>query len=108
MVPSHEKRSESRQRCHAEVTWAYFNTANFHSGRMVNVSRGGGYLVTESPAMPGASVFIRVEKVLDTSGLSAAEEVIRSTALGEVKWCRELHEEGQTRFGIGFRYHIPV
>jgi hypothetical protein len=33
---------------------------------------------------------------------------MRTTALGEVKWCRELQERQPRRFGIGVRYHIPV
>jgi hypothetical protein len=33
---------------------------------------------------------------------------MKTTALGEVKWCRELFGGSVVRFGIGVRYHIPV
>ena len=33
---------------------------------------------------------------------------MKTTALGEVKWCRELFDGPSVRFGIGVRYHIPV
>jgi len=33
---------------------------------------------------------------------------MKTTALGEVKWCRELFGGPAVRFGIGVRYHIPV
>ncbi len=107
MPPAIDKRSEARRRCYAEVMWAYFNTMDFHAARMVNVSRGGGYFETGQPALPGASVFIRVQKVLDAADPSSPAEALRSAALGEVKWCRDL-SGGGAQFGVGFRYHIPV
>lgn len=102
-----EKRCEDRQNCDAEVKWAYFNKADFFNARLLNFSGGGSYIECAQPLIPGATILIR----LQTSASSAGEPPsrnMRTTALGEVKWCRELHAGQSQRFGIGVRYHIPV
>ena len=102
-----EKRREARQKCDAEVEWAYFNKADFFYARLLNFSGGGSYIECAKPLIPGATILIR----LQTCAASGGEPLIRdmrTTALGEVKWCRELQAEQIQRFGIGVRYHIPV
>ena len=102
-----EKRCEDRQDCDAVVEWAYFNKADFFSARLLNLSKGGGYFECAQSLIPGATILIRMQKDAYTGGESAIR-YMRTTALGEVKWCRELQEKQPHRFGIGVRYHIPV
>lgn len=110
MASSPEKRSEDRHTCDAVIMWAYFNTSNAHDARMMNVSRSGGYFESSQEAIPGATLFIRVQNRTSSAGghAAGAQDAIRSAALGEVKWCREMASGSSRRFGIGFRYHIPV
>lgn len=109
MESNPEKRCEGRQDCDAVIEWTYFNKEDCFSARLLNFSRGGGYFISNQPLTPGTTVLIRVR------GLSSAESevcdtstTLRTTALGEVKWCRELSGEAAARFGIGVRYHYPV
>lgn len=102
-----EKRCEDRQHCDAVVEWAYFNKADFFNARLMNFSRGGGYFECAQSLIPGATILIRLQKGAFSSGESGSPHM-RTTALGEVKWCRELQERQPRRFGIGVRYHIPV
>ena len=102
-----EKRCEDRQKCDAEVKWAYFNKADFFNARLRNFSGGGSYLECAQPLIPGATILIRLQANV-SSNESAPGRILRTTALGEVKWCRELRTEPAHRFGIGVRYHIPV
>lgn len=102
-----EKRCEDRQNCDAAVEWAYFNKADFFSARLLNFSKGGGYFESTQSPIPGATILIRLQKDAYRGGESASSHM-RTTALGEVKWCRELQEKQPHRFGIGVRYHIPV
>jgi hypothetical protein len=103
-----EKRCEERQKCHAAIEWAYFNKSDFFCARLLNFSRGGGYFESGHPLIPGATILIRLQKY-DSGDEGTAEcRYMKTTALGEVKWCRELFGGPAVRFGIGVRYHIPV
>jgi len=102
-----EKRSEDRQNCDAEVEWAYFNKADFFNARLLNFSGGGSYIECAQSLIPGATILIRLQ-ARDPSNEDAPVCNMRTTALGEVKWCRELRAEPPHRFGVGVRYHIPV
>jgi hypothetical protein len=103
-----EKRCEERQKCHAAIEWAYFNKSDFFSARLMNFSRGGGYFESGHPPIPGATILIRLQKYDASSEAFADCSFMKTTALGEVKWCRELLGGPDMRFGIGVRYHIPV
>lgn len=102
-----EKRCEDRQKCDADVEWAYFNKADFFNARLLNFSGGGSYIECAKPLIPGATILIRLQACA-VSGDKPPICNMRTTALGEVKWCRELQAEQIQRFGIGVRYHIPV
>jgi len=107
MAARSEKRCENRQECNAAVEWAYFNKPDFFKAQLLNFSGGGGYLESAQPPIPGATILIRLQ-ASTSSGGDPAYRNLRTTALGEVKWCREL-QAGQTcRFGVGLRYHYPV
>jgi hypothetical protein len=102
-----EKRCEDRQHCDAAVEWAYFNKADFFNARLLNFSKGGSYFECAQSPITGATILIRLKKDAYRGGLSPSQ-YMRTTALGEVKWCRELQEPQSRRYGIGVRYHIPV
>jgi hypothetical protein len=108
MESNPEKRCEDRQNCDAVIEWAYFNRGDCFSARLLNFSTGGGYFVCGQPLIPGATVLIRVRDVSSGDSGSCDRGILRTTALGEVKWCRELSSEPGARFGIGIRYHFPV
>lgn len=108
MKSTSEKRCEDRHGCDAAVEWAYFNKGESFSARMLNFSKGGGYFVSGQPLLPGATILIRLRAV-DAPGPAPGERgALRTTALGEVKWCRELSGTATGWFGIGVRYHFPV
>ncbi|MCU0603617.1 MAG: PilZ domain-containing protein [Desulfobacterales bacterium] len=102
-----EKRCEDRQECDAVVEWAYFNKADFFNARLLNFSGGGSYIECTQPLIPGATILIRLQACAASGGPPPIRNM-RTTALGEVKWCRELPAQPPHRFGIGVRYHIPV
>lgn len=102
-----EKRCENRRGCDAAIEWAYFNKGDFFGARLLNFSQGGGYFVSGQPLLPGATILIRLRQ-FDPARAESSDSGLRTTALGEVKWCRELFGDPAVRFGIGVRYHIPV
>jgi hypothetical protein len=107
MAAPFEKRCEDRRECNATVEWAYFNKAEFFDAQLLNFSDSGGYMECTRPLIPGATILIRLQTCTASDGDSAYRN-LKTTALGEVKWCRELRAEPPSRFGIGLRYHFPV
>lgn len=103
-----EKRSENRLPCDAAIEWAYFNKADFFSARLLNFSLSGGAFTSSKRVIPGSNVFIRVQKLISCGGEAADRNWIRTTALGEVKWCRQSADQKPLRFEVGIRYHVPV
>jgi hypothetical protein len=108
MESSTEKRCEDREVCEAVVEWAYFNRGDYFSARMLNFSKSGGYFVSNQPLIPGATVLIRIRNLESARKAASDLSTLRTTALGEVKWCQELSGAQPARFGIGVRYHFPV
>jgi hypothetical protein len=108
MKSQHEKRCEDRQPCEAVVEWAYFNKPDFFSARLLNFSKGGSYFESEQPPVAGATILIRLRQCDANRAEVQRQDGIRTTTLGEVKWCRELPDRKTPRFGAGVRYHIPV
>lgn len=103
-----EKRSEVRHPCDATIEWAYFNKGDFFSARLFNFSRSGGCFVSQQGVIPGATVQIRLQKCISCGGEPADRNWVRTTGLGEVKWCRPSGDRTPHRFEIGIRYHLPV
>jgi PilZ domain len=103
-----EKRSEDRRRCDAAIDWAYFNKGEFYTAHLQNVSRSGGYFECKQRIIPGATLFIRLHHCQACVEDPAIRDCMRSTALGEVKWCRELPDQQPLPYGVGIRYHMPV
>ncbi|MCK7511338.1 MAG: hypothetical protein MZV70_49620 [Desulfobacterales bacterium] len=75
---------------------------------LLNVSPSGGYFECEQRIIPGATIFIRLHHGPARVGDPTIRDCMRSTALGEVKWCRELPDQKKRPYGVGIRYHMPV
>ncbi len=103
-----EKRSEGRFLCDAAIEWAYFNKSDFFSARLLNFSPSGGAFTSSKGVIPGSTVFIRLHKLISCDGEATDRNWIRTTALGEVKWCRPSADQKPLRFEAGIRYHVPV
>lgn len=103
-----DKRSEGRNACDADIEWAYFNKSEVHAARLLNVSQSGGYFECNHSIVPGATIFIRLHRNMSASSVASEATQLRTAALGEVKWCRELTDHRPLGYGIGIRYHLPV
>ncbi|MGE5255554.1 MAG: PilZ domain-containing protein [Hyphomicrobiales bacterium] len=101
-----ERRNMDRQWCKCEANWSYFNKESSLKGRILNFSPGGSYLETASPVTPGATVLIRVLQCAEF--MREHPKDLRSNAIAEVKWCREMKDSEEASYGVGVRYHFPV
>jgi CheY-like chemotaxis protein len=96
-----ERRAEQRQACDCKIVWAYFNKDNLVSGRMLNCSRTGCYFETAQHLTKGSTVLIRLDRTATGTERNVSGSV-RSSAVGEVKWCDKL----KNQYGAGVRYHF--
>jgi DNA-binding NarL/FixJ family response regulator len=97
-----EQRIEQRQSCDCNILWTYFNRENFAPAKMLNCTRSGCYFETSQHLSSRATVLIRIEKcVIATEDQTLG--ALRSTAVGEVKWCQKRNDV----YGVGVRYHFP-
>lgn len=103
-----EKRSEDRSTCDADIEWVYFNKPDAHAARLLNVSPSGGYFECRHSIIPGATILVRVHHGVSGAPDGPAGAPLRTAALAEVKWCRDLPDRSPAAFGIGIRYHLPV
>jgi hypothetical protein len=107
-----EKRSDARFACRTPVEWAYFNRTEKHSARMLNFSQGGACFECSEALINGATIMVRLEDYRAECGpeCKKGDECPwpRSISLGEVRWCMGLSGNGDRRFGVGVKFHLPV
>ena len=102
-----EKRASDRHNQEATITWSYFNTNEYFRAKMINYSEGGLRIESEFKLQPGATIFIRLDKVLPNLSDHKLHDGFRTVTLGETKWCNEIHVAGSYKYGIGIRFYEP-
>lgn len=107
METQSEKRIDERHRVRAAVVYSHFNTHQRYHAKALNFSHGGLYLEVPNFLKPGASLQIRVADFRSSPSARPDRPDLRSVALAEVKWCREIEGEGRTHYGVGLRYLMP-
>ena len=113
MIKDTEKRIDRRHDCDAKIKWTYFNRTTFNYGqeifyhaRVLNFSKSGLYFETTYPLKPGTILLFRLEASRCGASDSEDYECLRTISLVEIKWCQDLHQNGESYFGIGARYPI--
>ncbi len=102
-----EKRTFERHFQEASIICAYFNTNKYCSAKMLNYGEGGLYFESEFPFKPRTCIYIRVEEFSPIAFGSPLHHGLRTTTLGEVKWCKEISGTESYKYGIGVRYYEP-
>ena len=113
LIKATEKRTERRHACEAMIKWTQFNRIAFHYGheiyyhaRVLNFSKSGLYFETTDSLKPGTILLFRLEASRCGASDSEDYECLRTISLVEIKWCQDLHQNGESYFGIGARYPI--
>ena len=101
-----EKRRHNRHKCEASIEWSYFNTGVYYNAKLLNFSRGGVYIESAQDIMPGATIIIRLGKVLSRELDSEEHDYPRLVSLGEVTWRTVFSEGHPYHCGAGVRYPI--
>jgi hypothetical protein len=106
MTNTDEKRRTIRYAIEAPINCSYFNLPVSASARTVNFSQDGMHFISEMEFYPGSSVVIRA--INDSSHQETREkmEVIRQTAIAEVRWCKKI-SENSAQYQVGVKYYEP-
>jgi hypothetical protein len=100
-----ERRKARRHEQQLPMSISVFNQSAFFAAQMVNYSQDGVCVETYQHILPGTSLHIRI----DPDPLASAEEPLchcfRTTALGEIKWCRAINQNPAPSYQLGIRYY---
>jgi len=104
---TNRRRMEKRYACEAKIKWSYFNTVKSFDAKTLNCSPNGIYFETPNEVKSGTTIVIRTESFLSKNAGSNELNCLRTVSLAEVKWCRELSNDGDRYFEAGVR-HIDL
>ena len=104
-APSEERRCVRRYCQRLPLTMSVFNQGAVFQAQMLSYGQDGICAETGHRILPGTSIHLRI----DTREVAEVEKAVlqglRTTALGEVKWCRPLGQDCQPLYRIGIRYY---
>jgi len=103
-----EQRIFDRHAFSADVAFSHFNKADSYQAQTLNLSKGGMCFKSNLSLQPGAMVAIRLGKVHTNASDNGSCEGLRSVALAEVRWCREVPDDKALPYGVGVKYFKPV
>jgi hypothetical protein len=106
MMDKKEKRAEERFDAHAGIIFSYFSTKNWAEERSValNLSASGMCFESRHSFKPGADLYIRTGPNQDTVSGIDSWDLLRTSTLAEVRWCREMIREDCTCYSTGVKY----
>lgn len=101
-----DQRRELRITSHAPLIFTRFSLRfqREHASMTFNHSKDGMCMEASEPCRPGSVLFIRLGAAEIDDVYHANRRHLRTTALAEVKWCREHSDKFGTYYRIGVRY----
>jgi hypothetical protein len=100
-----ERREAPRCPQRLPLTLSVFNQAALFQACMLNCCQGGVCVETRQRLLPRTSIQLRMQAFPAAAAGRAERSGIRTTALGEVKWCCDLGRHYPMRYRVGIRYY---
>jgi hypothetical protein len=107
IIHEDEKRQAKRFMSHAPVIFSVFGS-KFHreyASMTFNHSDSGLCIEAGEAIPPGTTLYIRRGKINTDEPCDTRWQCLRTSSLGEVRWCREIADKFGTYFCIGVRYY---
>lgn len=101
-----DQRSEARITSHAPLIFTRFSL-RFHrenASMTFNHSKSGMCMEASESCRPGSVLFIRLRNAEIDEIYHINRKYLRTTALAEVKWCREDRDKFGSYYRIGVKY----
>jgi hypothetical protein len=101
-----EERRRVRRHClRLPLTMSVFNQGSVMPAQMVSYGQDGICAETHHRILPGTSIHLRIDVSQAADVGKAILQGLRTTALGEVKWCRTLGQGRGPLYRVGIRYY---
>jgi hypothetical protein len=106
MMGKKEKRADERLASKIAIIFSYFSTKNWTENRSVtlNLSAGGMCFESGHSLKTGAYLYIRTGQNPETVSGIGNWDLLPTSTLAEVRWCRETTRENGTCYKIGVKY----
>jgi hypothetical protein len=104
-APATERRCVRRHCQRLPLTMSVFNQSAAKQAELVSYGQDGICAETGHRVLPGTSIHLRIDICQAADVGKAILQGLRTTALGEVKWCRALGQGRQPLYRIGIRYY---
>ena len=106
MTEKKEKRADERFTSRIAIIFSYFFTKNWTEYRSVtlNLSTGGMCFESGHSLKTGAYLYIRTGQNPETVSGIGTWDLLHTSTLAEVMWCRETTREDGTCYRIGVKY----
>lgn len=101
------KRTWERCRYCVPIMFSYFNKNHLVNGQTINYGGGGIGIKSHMFLKPGATVYFRIKQFLPNAAGKGDSQGLRSVALAEIKWCKEIFNDAETFYEIGAKYYVP-
>lgn len=101
-----EERRWVRRHCQRlPLAMSVFNQGAVMQAELVSYGLDGICVEAGHRILPGTSIHLRIDVCQAADVGKAVLQGLRTTALGEVKWCRALGQGRQPLYRIGIRYY---
>jgi hypothetical protein len=101
-----ERRISDRRSLRLPLVMCVFNQTTAFEGFLINSSEDGICAETGCSIVPGTSLWVRMSAGPSGKKVEFLTPESRVTALGQVKWCRAIHEGESPIYRTGIRcYH---
>jgi hypothetical protein len=100
-----EKRAYERFPYIAPIVFSYFNKQGYMDSQTLDHCTNGMCIKSNFYLQPGTSLYIRlINNLLAGESCPRASNGLRFATLAEVKWCKYMHDENDSYYGIGVKY----
>lgn len=105
-----ERRFGLRHACEASIYWTIFNTDLAQKGILKNYSTNGLYLELGEALQKGSYLLVTIRQINKKRCVTESPDCLRTNAIAEVKWCREVQCEGgrDQLYQVGLKYLRPI
>jgi hypothetical protein len=104
-APWKEKRRARRHCQRLALVMSVFNQGAVFKAQMVNYGEDGICAETAHHVLPGTSLHMRIDTRQAAEVGKAVWQGLKTTELGEVKWCRTLGQGRSLHYHMGIRYY---
>jgi len=101
-----DKRADERFVSKAAIIYSYFSTENWEENRSVtlNISAGGLCFESRHSFKSDANLYIRTEQNQAAASRIHNWNLLRTSTLAQVRWCREIARDDISAYKIGVKY----